>query len=189
VLELDLILGGHDHFFFYKAGKGNVTIKSGTDFRELTFNKIKFFKKKSNEFENLNEKRIKCYSEKLSEKDYFALIDKQEYSFSIETELIKVQKLLPEDDLIKEFANLINEKTKEKFNTVIGKIATRVDAQFLSVRRNSLPISNFVTDLLRIYMNTDCAILNSGSLRIDSYINEGQITYLIIFQYYLDMKF
>jgi 5'-nucleotidase len=180
VPELDLILGGHDHFFFYKTGKGNVTIKSGTDFRELTFNKVKYFKNNLNVMDDLNEKRIKCFSEKLSEKDYFSMIDKQEHSFSVETQLIRVHKSLPEDELIKEFANFINEKTHEKFKIVIGRIATRIDAQFLCVRRNSLPISNFVTDLLRIYMNTDCAILNSGSLRIDSYINEGEITYMII---------
>lgn len=176
VPELDFILGGHDHVFYYRAAKGNIILKSGSDFREFTFNKVKIFKTNLEEQTFDQEKIFKCFSEKKSENDFFAMIDKNEHSVSIETKLLTVNKNIPEDNLIKELAEILNEKTREKFKIVIGRLAASVDAQFSSVRSVCLPISNFVTDLLRIYMNTDCAILNAGSLRIDSYINEGDIT-------------
>jgi 5'-nucleotidase len=31
--------------------------------------------------------------------------------------------------------------------------------------------------LMRIFMQTDCCVINSGSLRMDSVINEGEITF------------
>ena len=134
------------------------------------------FKRNVEEVASSQEIILKCFSEKKSENDFFAMIDKKEHSVSIETKLLTVNKSIPEDNSIKEFADVLNEKTREKFKIVIGRLATSVDAQFISVRSRCLPISNFVTDLLKIYMNTDCAILNAGSLRIDSYINEGDVT-------------
>lgn len=149
---------------------------------------MKFHKRNVNEVEDNREGKLKIFSEKYTENEYLTVIDKQNYSFSVETKLLTVNRSVPEDEIIKSYAYCINEISKEKFKIVIGHIANRVDAQFLSVRRKSLSISNFVSDLLRIYMNTNCVILNSGSLRADSYINEGEITYYFNKIFYLVMK-
>jgi hypothetical protein len=62
------------------------------------------------------------------------------------------------------------------FKQVIAYLQIKIDAKFTTVRSQSCPISNFIADLCTIYMNTDLGLYNSGTLRIDSEINEGEFT-------------
>lgn len=82
---------------------------------------------------------------------------------------------MKEDEQIAKYVNMLESKTEEKFKQVIGVLVAPVDARFCMVRNYSISISNFVADLIKIYMNTDCALINSGSLRIDSVINAGEL--------------
>ena len=170
VPEIDLILGGHDHDFFHKAVNGNLIIKSGTDFRQLTFNTFKIYKNDSHPMINTSNNLKK------SEHDYVVYINKGKFKYVIGTELFEVTHIFKEDETILKFCNFLEAKTEEKFKQVIGHLATDVDATFSVVRNKSVPISNFLADIIRIYMNTDCLIINSGSLRIDSIINQGELT-------------
>jgi 2',3'-cyclic-nucleotide 2'-phosphodiesterase (5'-nucleotidase family) len=164
-------LGGHDHFFFHQTGRGNLILKSGTDFRELTLNKVKFIK-------NNNQGILyQSSSKNLSEVHYFVSLNKGEYRLDIETELMRVTQNMKEDETISNFVSALEEKTEEKFKQIIGYLASPIDARFSFIRNFSMPISNFLGDVIRIYMNTDCLIINSGTLRIDSIINEGELTY------------
>ncbi len=86
-------------------------------------------------------------------------------------------KSIKEDETVLKFVSVLEAKTEEKFRQVIGYLGTAVDARFSMVRNKSIPISNFVADLVNIYMDTDVTIINSGSLRIDSVINEGELTF------------
>ncbi len=160
--EIDIILGGHDHVFYYNIGNNNVIIKSGTDFRELTLNTVRLSKYKQD---------IKP----INNSDHITYFDKNDYTILIDTQSIKVTKDLPKNEKINKLAKLLQDQTEQEFKTVIGRLSNTIDARFPSVRTRSLPITNFVCDLLRIYMNTDCSFLNSGTLRIDSDIQEGEL--------------
>lgn len=150
-------------------------MKSGTDFRELTFNKLKFIKI----YPETNCANIEYRSEfkNLSERIYQTTIYKGSYKLIVETEHIFVTKSVKEDEMISKFVNLLEAKTEEKFKQVIGFLASPIDARFSMVRRGSIPINNFIADLVNIYMNTDCTIINSGTLRADSIISEGPLTF------------
>ncbi len=82
---------------------------------------------------------------------------------------------MKQDESVVKLINLLESKTEEKFKIVVGHLASPVDVRFSMVRNQSIPISNFVADLVNIYMDTDITIINSGSLRIDSIINEGEL--------------
>jgi 5'-nucleotidase len=175
VPEIDLVLGGHDHDFFYKSFKSSILLKSGTDFRELTYNKLKIIKFSP----ELNSSNVEYSSEfkNLSERVYHTTINKGNYKLIIETEYALVTKSVKEDETILKFVNLLEAKTEEKFKQVVGFLASPVDARFSMVRSGSIPINNFIADLVNIYMNTDCTIINSGTLRADSILSEGELSF------------
>jgi 2',3'-cyclic-nucleotide 2'-phosphodiesterase (5'-nucleotidase family) len=170
-------LGGHDHVYFYKTGKGNIIVKSGTDFRELTVHKVKYQKKKEIEEDCYDVQSIVIEEENKFE----TTLNKPTHILNISSELIRVTSQLKEDEEISSFIKEMEKKTEEQFKQEIGCLAITVDARFNIVRSQSCSISNFVADLIKIYMNTDVCLINSGSLRIDSIIDEGNITYNILF--------
>ena len=174
--EIDFILGGHDHCFYYHASKGGLAIKSGTDFRELTVNRVKVITKKIPD--NIVEYKSSTINK--SETLFETTIEKGTYTLIVETELIRVVESMKEDENIKKFVLSLEEKTDEKFKEIISHLLSPIDARFTEVRKHCLPISNFVADLVNVYMHTDCTIINSGSLRIDSIINEGELTFGIL---------
>jgi 5'-nucleotidase len=169
VPEIDFVLGGHDHVFVYEPYENNLVLKSGTDFREFTLNKIKLYNKVNHTIEEL--KKL----ENINEKNIYITNDK--YIINVKTELIQIVKEIEEDEVILKHWKDIEVTIEEKFKQIIGYLHNSVDARFDVVRCMNTSISNFIADLMRIYMDTDIAILNSGSLRIDSVINEGEIRY------------
>jgi 5'-nucleotidase len=162
-------LGGHDHMFFYHHTKSNIAIKSGTDFRELTLNKVTI-----TELDNYTNKN---FSQKTNCSDsiYQTILYKKGLKIQIDTELIKVTKNMKENESIAKYITMLEQKIDAEYTKTIGYLLTDVDARFTSVRTTNLPISNFITDLLKIYFQTDCVIVNSGTLRIDSVIFSGEL--------------
>jgi 2',3'-cyclic-nucleotide 2'-phosphodiesterase (5'-nucleotidase family) len=115
-------------------------------------------------------------SEKFSETHFRHFIVKGEVVISIDSEVMYVTKDVPEDENIAKVVKGYELKTEETFKQVIGYFNTQIDAKFATVRAESTSISNFIADLMRIFMNTDACVINSGSLRMDSVINEGEVT-------------
>jgi 2',3'-cyclic-nucleotide 2'-phosphodiesterase (5'-nucleotidase family) len=167
VPEIDLILGGHDHVHINELEKNNVIIKSGTDFRELTLNRIKISKSVESSVNR---------SEKVSDTLIRHMFVKGDTVIELESEIHYVTKDLPEDENIAKVVKEYEMKTEETFKQVIGYFHNPIDAKFATVRAESTSISNFIADLMRIFMNTDICVINSGSLRMDSVINEGEVT-------------
>lgn len=151
----------------------NVVIKSGTDFKNLTFNKIKIY-------ENINEEN----KQELTNKNFisdnkekcFLFFDKERYSFSLDNELYYITKDLEEDMEIKDILSKFQEIIKEEFKAKIGYIYKPINAKFDIVRSTSSSIGNFVCDVTRIFSNTDVCIMNSGTLRLDGMIEQGVLT-------------
>ncbi len=155
---------------FHQVGNCNMMLKSGTDFRELTFNSVKIFS--TNDSIPLEGNGI----HKQSETEFVTVIKKGKLKYVISTELLNVTSDIKEDETIQKICSEIDAKTEEKFKVVIAHFAAELDARFSMVRNQSIPVSNFIADVIRIYMNTDVVIINSGSVRIDSVINEGDLT-------------
>jgi 5'-nucleotidase len=167
VPEIDIILGGHDHEFIYESVTGqNFLLKSGSDFRYLTMNTLKIIPGEvhTNEVPNAPNK-------------HELAIHKNGFTFKLETELIEINSQLPEDDdmlkIVKEYQSKADEFIKKK----VSYLHHDFDVRQVTIRKDNTDIANFITDIMRLYMNTDCALLNSGTLRTDDFIYRGEITY------------
>ncbi len=165
--EIDLILGGHDHLVFIKTGKGNLILKSGTDFRQFSLNKVKMYKKV--EENTLNSEELVNTAKNL----YTTKIFKDNCIIEIETEIKEVTSKSENDQKIEKIVEFYSSQLEEKFENEIGYFYERIDARFEVVRSQNTPIANFISDIVNTYMNSDVTILNTGGLRIDSIINEG----------------
>jgi 5'-nucleotidase len=62
---------------------------------------------------------------------------------------------------------------KAKMEQPIGYTGVDLDARFEMIRTRETNISNLIADVMKVMYDTDIAIINSGSLRIDSVIPEG----------------
>lgn len=166
-------MGGHDHVPVLEITNKNAVIKSGSDFKNLTFNKIKVFKNLG-EDEKTNLSRGNYVSD--TKENCSLFFDKKDYGFHLENELHYVTKNLEEDLETKEIIRTYQEIIKEEFKTKIGHIFKPVDARFDIVRSTSSSIGNFICDVTRIFSNTEICLMNSGTLRLDAVIEQGVLT-------------
>jgi hypothetical protein len=142
-------------------------LKSGTDFRQLSLNKLVLYKYDQPFTNSPN------FTMNQDKHNYFTKILKGSQRMDIFTQKLEITSDLAEDELINKFATNLQDLTNEKFKQIICCFNSPIEAHFSQVRTKSLPISNFIADLVNFYMATDCTLINSGTLRIDSTINEG----------------
>lgn len=148
-------------------------IKSGSDFKNLTFNKIKIIKNlDENEKINLASKNFVSKNKE----NCCLFFNKKDYSFSLQNELYYINKDIPEDSETKDVVKKFQEVIKEEFKIKIGNIYKPIDARFDVVRSTSSSIGNFICDVVKIFSNTEICIMNSGTLRIDAIIDKGVLT-------------
>jgi 5'-nucleotidase len=100
---------------------------------------------------------------------------KKDYTLRVETQLLTVDSSMPEDEEIAIKVKHYNEKLEDSFKKTICYFHSPVDAKFSTIRSQNSCIGSFISDIMRIYMNTDCSLINAGCLRIDSMINKGII--------------
>lgn len=167
-------MGGHDHVPVLEITDKNAVIKSGSDFKNLTFNKIKILKNLSDD-EKANLIRNNYISS--NKENCRIFFDKKDYSYSLENQLYYITKNLEEDLETKEIVKKFQEITKEEFKIKIGHIYKPVDARFDVVRSTGSSIGNFICDVVKIFSNTEVCLMNSGTLRLDAVIEQGVITY------------
>jgi len=77
-----------------------------------------------------------------------------------------------------EMAALVAEceaKVGSEMDKVIGETAVDLDSRFTSIRTKETNIGNFITDCMRDALSADVALLNSGTLRADAIIPEGEL--------------
>ncbi|KAF0455054.1 Metallo-dependent phosphatase [Gigaspora margarita] len=179
--DIDLILGGHDHFYYIGKGcdvingwsreaEGNDgwtgkdavgddgvrLVKSGTDFRELSIVELDID-------ENTNEgrtlKRIKNIT-----------VTRREVTSSI-----------VEDEYLSGLIDSATSDIKDKMSKPIAYTVKQWDCRSSILRTQETAFGNFIADLLYyaykpcITHNIDCAILCAGTIRSDS-IYDGEIT-------------
>lgn len=161
--EIDLVLGGHDHIYHYMVTNNSIFIKSGTDFREMTLNRL-----------TLN----KAEEASSEQKDdlYVSTLVKENKSFTMETQRIQLFSSYPKDAEIEAKIEEFEKEMYETYKKQICVLKEPVEAHFEYIRTRTMPLSNFVADLLLVYFNVDAVLFNSGSFRMDSLIESGPMT-------------
>jgi len=150
VPEVDIILGGHDHHYDVKpvGPHGTYVLKSGTDFRDITALQL--------EFTDSAESGSKA----------FQVIDHKH---------VEIDSSIVEDPEMKVFVDGCMSKLGAAMDLVVGATAVDLDSRFASIRTKETNIGNFVTDVMRHALKADVAMLNSGTLRADAVIEQGEI--------------
>eukprot|EP00929_Paragymnodinium_shiwhaense_P036825 TRINITY_DN19699_c0_g1_i1.p1 TRINITY_DN19699_c0_g1~~TRINITY_DN19699_c0_g1_i1.p1 ORF type:complete len:1477 (+),score=286.27 TRINITY_DN19699_c0_g1_i1:96-4526(+) len=146
VEEIDIIFGGHDHHYECApyGPYGTYILNSGTDFRDMTELRITFGQGESS-------KAFKVTS----------------------TQHVEITADIPEDVEMRDMVMQCQLTVGKSMEEVIGQSAVDLDSRFASIRTAETNIGNFVADVMRQRLDSDVAIINSGTLRADCIIQAG----------------
>ena len=142
---IDIILGGHDHFYGHSVINGTHVLRSGTDFKQLSY--------------------IEARRRKTS--------DTPKWDFKIVRR--DIVSSVPEDPETAQLVDKLTSSLTAKLEKPVGYAAVPLDARFTTVRTKESNMGNFVCDLMRHFYNTDCALMAAGTIRGDQIYPPGVI--------------
>ncbi|KAI4141849.1 MAG: hypothetical protein L6R39_005167 [Caloplaca ligustica] len=152
---IDIILGGHDHFYNHQIVKGTHILRSGTDFKQLSYIEA---------YRNSNPS-----SPSLSNSSTPPL--RPRWSFRITRH--DITRSIPEDPSTMKVVENLTSKLRRHLETPVGYTYAPLDARFNTVRTRESNIGNFVCDLMRHYYSAECALMAGGTVRGDQVYGPG----------------
>ncbi|KAA0200128.1 Trifunctional nucleotide phosphoesterase protein YfkN [Fasciolopsis buskii] len=150
VPEIDLVLGGHDH----NSGFETVRSKDGTP---------RWVIKSGTDFRNLG--HVHMY-----------LDSKTKRLRQVNFDLIAIDRSWTPDPEVAKMVQVASAQMNERLTRVIGKTHVELDGRFASIRSQETNLGNFLADVALTAAEADCAIINSGTMRIDAIIPEGDFS-------------
>ncbi|KAL8824164.1 MAG: hypothetical protein Q9170_008236, partial [Blastenia crenularia] len=147
---IDLILGGHDHFYAHQIINGTHILRSGTDFKQLSY--IEAFHQPPSNLHNGHSPQ-------------------NQWSFRITRH--DITRSIPEDPTTLSLVSTLTSSLKRHLETPIGYTFAPLDARFTTVRTRESNLGNFVADLMRHHYTADCAIMAGGTIRGDQVYPPG----------------
>lgn len=146
--EIDIILGGHDHFYAHSLVNGTHVLRSGSDFKNLSYLEI----------------RRPATPPAPGQPKWDVDIWRRDIYSSIARDA-------PTDALVEKLTS----KLKKSLEKPIGFTASPLDARFTTVRLKESNIGNFVCDIMRHHYHADIAIMAAGTIRGDQIYPPGPI--------------
>ncbi|KAF3766705.1 Metallo-dependent phosphatase [Cryphonectria parasitica EP155] len=144
--QIDLILGGHDHYYSHSLINGCHVLRSGTDFKQLSY---------------IEARRPATNG------------SSQRWDFTIYRR--DIVSSIAEHKPTLELAERLTAKLKQSLEKPVGWTAAPLDARFTTVRLKESNIGNFVCDIMRHHYNADCALMAAGTIRGDQIYPPGPI--------------
>ncbi|KAJ6107062.1 5'-Nucleotidase/apyrase [Penicillium capsulatum] len=141
---VDIILGGHDHYYAHSIVNGIHVLRSGTDFKQLSYIEA---------FRNPNPDQGPRWDFNIARRD--------------------VMRSIPEDALTVTMVDRLTSNLKAKLEKPVGYTVTPLDGRFSTVRQRESNLGNFVCDLMRYYYAADCAMMAGGTIRGDQIYSPG----------------
>ena len=142
---LDAIFGGHDHFYAHSIVNGTHILRSGTDFKQLSY--------------------IEAWKATTDGQDH------PRWDFRITRH--DVVGSVPEDPEAAGLVTKLQGNLKSRLEKPIGYTAIALDARFTTVRLRESNYGNLVCDIMRLYYGADCALMASGTIRGDQIYPPG----------------
>ncbi|KAJ4398217.1 hypothetical protein N0V85_006343 [Neurospora sp. IMI 360204] len=146
--EIDIILGGHDHFYAHSLINGTHVLRSGSDFKNLSY---------------LEVRRPASPPQPGQPKWDVDIWRKDIYSS------------IPRDPATDQLVDKLTSKLKKSLEKPIGFSAAPLDARFTTVRLRESNIGNFVCDIMRLHYHADIALMAAGTIRGDQIYPPGPI--------------
>lgn len=148
---IDLILGGHDHFYGHQLINGAHILRSGTDFKNLSY--IEAYRRPSSPTTQTHNSSPPEWSYRITRRD--------------------ITRSIPSDPATLTLVSKLTSTLKSKLEKPIGYTFTPLDARFTTVRTQESNLGNFVCDLMRHTYSTDCALMAGGTIRGDQVYPPG----------------
>ncbi len=142
---IDIILGGHDHFYAHSFINGTHVLRSGADFKQLSY---------------LELRRAAPGSGRKWDADIWR------------RDMVRA---VPEDTETLELVDRLTAKLKKSLEKPVGWTAAPLDARFTTVRLQESNLANFVCDIMRHHYGADCALMAAGTIRGDQVYPPGPI--------------
>ncbi|KAL8695983.1 MAG: hypothetical protein Q9224_003033, partial [Gallowayella concinna] len=150
---IDLILGGHDHFYGHQIINGAHILRSGTDFKQLSY--------------------IEAYRHPSSSSSQKTSSSNSSSQWSYRITRRDITRSIPEDPSTLQLVEKLTSTLKSKLEKPIGYTFTPLDARFTTVRTRESNLGNFICDLMRHTYSTDCALMAGGTIRGDQVYPPG----------------
>ena len=144
---IDLILAGHDHFYKDTQVDGVRIVRSGTNFKQLSYIELR---KEVHTAE-------KC-------------------SWNIKVRREDIVSTVSEDPEASAWVNKVSSVLQLQLQQPVGSTMVDLDARFTTVRRQESNMGNLITDAMRQAYKADCCIISSGTIRGDQVYPAGELT-------------
>lgn len=143
---IDIILGGHDHFYGHQIVNGTHVLRSGTDFKQLSYIE-------ANRRPSATSNSTPLWDFTITRRD--------------------ITRPIPEEPTMVKLVNRLTSNLMSKLEKPIGYTAVPLDGRFNTVRTKESNLGNFVCDLMRHFYSTDCALMAAGTIRGDQIYPPG----------------
>lgn len=194
--NIDLILGGHDHFYITKRFNDKLLIKSASNFEYFTKISIKVYEKTESlssetlsDYLSPEEKALPVIKDGL---DYIMeSTNKDEWStgmfvsenksniISVSLERYEVDLNSDKDPELEAYVDKLLSDLHKKTQAPLFKLDCDLDITFSHIRRHASKIGMFVADLIRTKLHCDVVLMNAGHLRSELKYHAGSIFRLI----------
>ncbi len=144
--QIDLVIGGHEHYPITATEHGTLVSKAGSDARWLA---------------RIDVNRRTTGATPTVERFF---------------ELMPVGADVPDDPKTAEVVRAYEAKLGTELETVVGESTVPLDAQSVRLRAAEQPLGNLVADAMRAEMQADITITNPGSIRGDRVYPAGPLT-------------
>ena len=149
---VDIVLGGHDHFYKSEVlDSGQLLVKSGTDFKNLSFIAVSLPKVGSPS--SAGPKQVKYNVER-----------------------IDITSNIQEDPVVKSVVEGFENSLADKICKEICHLDCEMDISTSHVRTEESGMGNLIADIMKEHCEADCAFVNAGVMRADVVYNAGPIT-------------
>lgn len=142
---IDLIVGGHDHFYQHSLINGTHVLRSGTDFKQLSYIEAR---------RRPADQTGRC-----------------RWDFTIMRR--DVVSHVPQDAPTLRLVDKLTASLRASLGKPVGYTLTPLDARFTTVRMRESNLGNFVCDLMRFHYSADCCIMAAGTIRGDQVYAPG----------------
>lgn len=148
--EIDLVIGGHEHFPLTATERHALISKAGSDARFVARIDVNLIRAATSGAPG-------GYVERLFE-------------------LIPVTSAVPDDPATAEVVKAYDAKLGTELKVVVGETAVPLDAVSVRLRAGEMPIGNLFADAIRAGTHADVALMNAGSIRGDRVYPAGPLT-------------
>src|SRR3990167_1906319 len=164
-MDIDLILGGHDHDYYVQFNNQIPIVNSGSNFKNATLLQLTPNSSLPGDFIRENQITPELKSWKLYGKRW----NHQITQIDITSQYARDPEM---EKIVFSVSDLVNEMKKK----VIGNTGTVWDARASVVRTHESAIGNFLADTFRLAYKCDVAIIHGGNIRSNQEFGPGEIT-------------